>query len=247
MIYKFGKLPAKHDPRTFAWTNFVKQELPEPPEEFGHDKYIIDSFKMLGNDRYGCCVEVGMANAVRLFNAAFGKEVDFSEENVLSEYSKITAFDPKTGANDGGTVMLDAAKYWRKHGIKDVAGKTHKILAFIKLEPGNVDQLLKAVYFFGCALIGIQLTDTAINQFNRGEIWDGSEGIYQGGHLAAVVSKRQRAINCVTWAKEQKFIPEFYKKFSDEAIVPLSLEYLDAECSPEGLNMPELIKALKSL
>jgi len=54
MLFKFGKKPARHDPRLFQLSNYLnKATLPTPPAEFGHEN-LINSWGMLANDQYGC-------------------------------------------------------------------------------------------------------------------------------------------------------------------------------------------------
>ena len=54
---RLGKQPARHDPRTLRFADYITYSSPLPPQHahWGHGL----PFAMLGNDQYGDCVEAG--------------------------------------------------------------------------------------------------------------------------------------------------------------------------------------------
>ena len=58
MIYKLGKLPVRHDARTFKLANYVRA-LPKAPAVVDWTTKV-PNYGMLCNDRLGCCVIAGM-------------------------------------------------------------------------------------------------------------------------------------------------------------------------------------------
>ena len=103
---------------------------------------------MFANDRYGDCVWAGAAHETMLWTEAM-QTAAFNDKNVLSDYSAVTGFDPASPkATDNGTDMQEAASYRRKTGVLDAKGKRHKVLAYLALRPGDIDQLALAMYLF---------------------------------------------------------------------------------------------------
>jgi hypothetical protein len=77
-----------------------------------------------------------------------------------------------------------------------------------------------------------------------------------GGHYVPALGWNTKGnIVCVSWGKKVEMTPAFYERFSDEAIVYLSLERMynrKAEAmlagkSPEGFHIEALREALAAL
>jgi hypothetical protein len=243
---KLGKAPPKHDDRTLHFAAYLDPELHiTVPTSFGHERDVYkvpyQDWLMLGNDRYGDCVFAGAAHETILWNAEHGKPTNFTDEAVLSDYAAVTGFDPRTGANDDGTVVLDALNYRRHTGIVDAQGDRHKISAYVALEPGNWHHLLAALYLFGAVGIGIEFPNSAMAQFDRGKAWSVAPGAKnEGGHYIPLVAKRGNYLDCVTWARLQAMTKAFYTKYCDEAYAILSPEHLAGGRTLEGFDLPSL-------
>lgn len=247
-ILKLGKAPVKHDPRTLQFSNYVKPAvLPIPPAVFGHQNLVPD-YGMCANDKYGCCVWAAAAHETKLWNAECKKVVDFTDAAVLSDYAAVTGFDPKTGAGDNGTNMLDALNYRRKVGVVDAHGVRHQIEAYVQLKTGDLLELEQAMYLFGLVEIGIKFPASAMHQFNTGQAWDVVKGSkVEGGHDVPMVGKNGSYL-CVTWGKQQPMTAAFYKKYTDESYVLLTTEMLDAlGKSLEGFDVAALRADLAAL
>jgi hypothetical protein len=75
---------------------------------------------MLGNDEFGDCVFAGAGHEHMVWS---GGKMNFTTDNVLSDYSAVTGFLRDDPATDQGTVMLDALNYRRHTGVMD--GEPH--------------------------------------------------------------------------------------------------------------------------
>src|SRR5882757_1904530 len=112
---KLGKLPARPNAVTFKLIDYAVALL-VPPKTFGHQK-LQTTWGMLGNDKYGDCVWAGAAHETMLWNKEASKTVTFTDNEVLSDYSAVTGFNPSDPNSDQGTDMQVAASYRRKTGI----------------------------------------------------------------------------------------------------------------------------------
>jgi hypothetical protein len=252
-FFKLGKKPARRGAVKFKLATYlVKPELPKPPKVFGHQGMIGSSWGMFGNDTVGDCVWAGAAHETMLWNKEAMRTVTFNDKNVLKDYSKVTGFDPSDPDHtDNGTDMQEAASYRRKTGVLDAKGKRHKVLAYLALRVGDVDQLALSMYLFSAVGIGFKFPDSAMAQFNAGKPWDVVAGPEpkEGHYVPGFGRDKDGNIVVVTWGRIQLMTPKFYKKYCDEAIAYVSSEMLvpPGNTSLEGLNVDQLLKDLNAI
>lgn len=223
--------------------------LPSPPRRFGHEELVSQPWMMLGNDSVGNCVEAGAAHETMVWNAEAGRQVTFSAATVISDYSRATGYDPHRPWTDVGTDMTAYAKYRRNLGVLDVSGNRHKIGAYADLQPGNIEELLTAMYLFGAVGVGIQFPQSAMDQFNAGEPWlvvPGSPII--GGHYIPAVRRLRHEswwrTRILTWGAWVHASDAFIETYCDEAIAYISLESLTDGKSIEGFDKEHLLADL---
>jgi hypothetical protein len=249
MPLKLGKLAATHDPQDLLFAHYRTTELTEAPTGYGHTALVKDPWGMLGNDEYGDCAEAGPCHETMLWNAAAGKQVQFTAQNALAAYSAITGFNPDDPSSDQGSNVRDVLKYRVKTGFTDSTGLVHKIGAYVALEPGNWEELLEALFCFEAVGIGIQFPSSAMTQFNKGKPWSVVSGAQiEGGHYVPVVGKPSSSDGeCVTWGAIQRFTKSFYVKYCDEAWGVVSPEALAGGKTLEGLDLTQLQADLAAL
>ena len=239
--YALGKLPARKDAIQLKFATYLQRAaLPPIPAQFGHEDLETAPWQMLGNDKVGDCVLAGGGHETMLWNIEAGKSVEFSQKNTLADYSAITGYNPDDPASDQGTDMELAAKYRRKTGLLDAAGKRHKVAAYLDLTPGDLTEHYAALYLFGAVGIGIKFPKSAMEQFNAGEPWDVVPGAeLEGGHYIPLVAKRDM-LECVTWGRIQPMTEAFFNEYNDESVAYVSGETLHGGKSLEGFNLRQL-------
>lgn len=254
---KLGKKAARRGAIKFNASKFINfRALPKPPKYYGN---YMTSYGMFANDQFGCCVWAGAANETADWHKDVGSEVTFRTEDVLREYGHVTGFDPNRPETDQGTDMAEAASYRRKYGIRDANGKRHKVDAFAKLPVGDVPTLKAAIYYLGGAGIGFLFPSYAMDQFDARKPWavkNTKRTIIDGGHYVPALGWNAKGnIVCVSWGRLCEMTPGFYERFSDEAVVYLSLDRLYnakanallAGKSPEGYKIEVLREAIASV
>lgn len=248
-MLKLGKTPGRAGAVKLKLKDYLDTSaLPTPPAQFGHEQtFAAKAWGMLGNDEYGDCVWAGAAHETMLWNKEAAATVAFDSKHVLSDYSKVTGFNPDDTNSDQGTDMQKAASYRRKTGVIDAHGKRHKVAAYLAITPGDIKEHLAALYLFGTVGIGIEFPGSAMDQFNQGKIWDVVNGAsIEGGHYIPLVAMRDYLV-CVTWGQLQELTPTFFMTYNDESLVYLSEEMLEAGKSPEGFNAAQLKADLAKL
>ncbi len=247
--FKLGKKPARPwraPGSAFRFATYLAPALPTPPPQFGHENLVAD-WGMLANDRYGDCVWAGAAHETMMLTREGGHPAAFTDADVLSDYAAVTGFSPAEPASDRGTDMQAAAAYRRKTGIIDSTGRRHTVAAYLALDPGNVDHLIKGAYLFGAVGVGLELPASAIDQARKGQMWDVVPGApIEGGHYVPLVGRLQNLV-VVTWGEIQLMSERFLAAYCDEAVAYVSTECLVNRKSPEGFDYASLIADLKEL
>ena len=231
---KLGKQEAAPRSTDFLWRKLsAAVVLPTLPSRFGHAWLFKNDWEMLGNDQYGDCVWAGAAHEHRMFGkVVHGVDTDYSDENVLADYSAVTGFDASDPSTDQGTYVHDALSYRRKTGILDAAGKRHKIGAYVSLDPKNWDHLVQAVYIFGAVGIGFNFPASAFAQFDAGQSWSvvSNDGGIEGGHYVPVLGMpNANTVATITWGKRQVLTRGFYEKYNDESWAIINQDSLHAD------------------
>ncbi len=252
---RLGKQPATDDSRDHVFARYVEpSKLPSPPPQFGHESlFPPKGWGMLGNDEWGDCAWAGPAHETMLLTKEASKPAQFTTQDVLSDYSAGTGFDPNAGPpgqnpTDKGSNVRQVLGYRRKTGIVDSQGQRHKIGAFIKLNPADLEHVYQALYLFQVVGIGLAFPEFAMEQFNRGEPWDVVANAPQpeGGHYVCCVGKRQN-IDVVTWGALQQMTQAFFETYCDEAWTYISTEDLTGGRTLDGFDLEQLRADLKAL
>lgn len=204
----------------------LSNTLPDPPMIFGQQG-LISHWGNLANDKLSCCVEAGFAHQVMLWNAQAGINVSFTPDNVISEYSAITGYDPAKPDTDQGTDVDEAMTYWRTVGIRDAGGKAHTIDMFADIPVSNIKLLTQTAWLMGSIGAGFALPDSADDQFTAGKPWDDVGSPPGGGHYVPIVGRNSVGnYILVTWGRLHAATPKFVARYLLIATAPLSLDRL---------------------
>lgn len=255
-IYKLGKKEAVQDPRNLKLARYFTPELPPPPPVCILSKPIGTKWPLYHNNDIGICAIASHAHHLMAMTAnadGLNRMVIPPEVDVIRAYSQITGYNPKTGANDYGTVMLDALKFFKKYGL---AGR--KILGYAQVDFLNNEIFAQAIHLFGGVYAGIQLPMAAqhqdfwwapvISRQRRGQYARGS----WGGHAVCITDYAgtdiDEFIGFPTWGGMQRCSWLFKDAYFDEAWVIITEDWLnDQGKSPSGLDLVALNKDLAAL
>jgi hypothetical protein len=225
MLYALGKLPKVVDDRTLQLAAYLSPALAPPPESC--DYYTLfksagdrSAWKMLGNDRVGDCALAGQAHADMLWaRYAEGRSLRISDAMVIHAYSQVTGYVPGDPSTDRGTSLLDALKFWRRPGID-----RQRIRAFVEVDPRNLDNVKRAIDWFGCAYLGVMLPDAVLPR-TVGLLppWtcspDGSAARQpnpHNGHCVIYAGYNARGPVAVTWGTTVQVSWAFHEAYCDE-------------------------------
>lgn len=224
---RLGKLPRKSNAKTLWFGKYLLKDVePVPPgKNYWEYKVPASQWGMLANDTVGDCTCAGAAHMIMNWTAHSGSIVLPSVDDVLAAYSAITGYVPGNESTDNGAAMTDVLAYWQGTGI---AG--HKIAAWAALDITNRTHFEIANYVFGGVYCGVNLPNSAMDQFQANEDWDvlPDDGGIDGGHCIPYFGYGSNGDTCVTWAKLQPSSWEWFSKYVEEAYAVVSQDWLDA-------------------
>lgn len=249
---KLGKGDARHDPRTLLLASYVTPALPTPPVSYDLTTKVGSSWGMMDNDQIGDCTCAAAGHLIMEWTAnAAKKMVTPTDKQIVAAYSAVTGYNPATGANDNGAQEIDVLNYWRQTGIA-----SHKIGAYMALEPANHVHIMDSVYIFQGCYIGVQLPISAQAQTQNHQPWsvppggttgNGKPGSW-GGHAIPVVAYDARGVTVVTWGALQIMTWGFWEAYCDEAYAIVSNDYITGKkTTPEGFSLQQLQEDLADL
>lgn len=240
MRYKLGRLPYKPHPKTLRLAKYLTGELPEPARKVFREYKVPDQAKrMFGNDTVGDCTCAAMANLIVLTTCHTGQVVIPSRDEVIAMYAAVSGYDAATGANDNGAAMTDVLDSMQKTGL---AG--HKILGWAAIDPSNLRQRRIACDLFGCTYVGVNLPQSAEEQFARREPWEvAADSPILGGHAILRAGYGAAGDDYVSWARwDQKASAAWSAAYVEEEYVVITEDWIVQATgrTPGGLDLAAL-------
>lgn len=258
---KLGKLPKREDPRTLKLSAYVDEAkaltvLPRLKPLDLRDAPV--AVPMYDNDKLGDCGPAGMAHAVNAWRGAVAKPATVPVlplQAVIDFYVAVTSaqgapFDPATGANDTGVVLLDMLKVAAKHGIGG-----HRIGAYVDVDIRPTSPLYDwAACAFGGLILGLALPSIVqdMRQWTftppvklAGPYMPGS----WGGHCVFEdVNNQVGGRGVETWGREMGVSKAFDDVYRDEAWACLSVDQMHGSIDAiSGLALADLRSDLKKV
>ena len=236
---KLGKLPPRHDLRTLDLARYVDTSvLPTPPASTRRAETAHTTFAVFGNDKAGDCTIAGRGNLRRFWAAITSRAAPVTDTDVLTAYTRLTGYDPATGANDTGAVELDVLNDWRKVPF---AGET--IDAYAAIDIRDDEQTRLGIYLFDGIYAGYELPESALEQFRAGEPFTVVPGApVAGGHCMVEVDYDADGVWLVTWGRLVHATWDWVHTYRDEgyAIISSLDQLLATGLTVDGLDLAHL-------
>lgn len=245
MGLKLGKCAVKPHPKTIKFSAVLKAgTLPAPPAK-NYWEYLVKSWPMMENDELGCCVVAAAGHMEQNWTAHSGTMITVPDEQIVEAYSAVGGYVPGQPSTDQGLAITDFLSFWQTTGF---AGR--KILGWVGVDQTNITHVKQAVYLFGALDIGVQLPNSAMDQFNAGMPWDvvADDGGIDGGHCIPIMGQGSQGFACITWGKIQYMTNAFFAKYCDESYGIVTQDWLNAAGrAPNAMNLTALTAALKQI
>jgi hypothetical protein len=195
----------------------------------------VTDWPMYLNDQLGICGPAGSGHLIETITRyGQGKTIEVNEDDVLAFYEAVSGYRPGHPNTDVGVNLQSMLEYWQAYGL---AG--HEILAFGEVDISKPAEIQLAIDLFGGILSGINLPDSAEDQFNAGEVWDVVKGArIIGGHCVPFMGYGNGLWKGVTWAAVQAATDAFRRKYWGEGWFVITREWANAQgTTPTGIDL----------
>lgn len=252
MPYKLGCIHKPIRLSTPALGDYLDKAVEWPAVKPWGWEFALDpsQLAMLGNDRYGDCVEAAAMHYAQNETANTGAPLTPSEASTLALYSAVTGFDAADPSTDQGTDPETMLAYWKSTGIplNDANGKEvlHTILGWASLDITSWAQLRYAAYTFGGLFLAINCPQSAEENTNNWQVVDGSPIV--GGHAINMTGQGSLGCKIDSWGMVIPASIPFIRQYLVAAYAVVTPQWLNAKGqSPSGLDLNRLMAAMQTL
>lgn len=247
---KLGRKPVKLDSRTLRLGAYLNDELlPVAPQalDWGSKVHV---WGMMENDKLGDCTCAAVGHIILSNTSHRAELVVPPDSKIVKLYEEVTnpPFNSENGENDNGAVELDVLNYLQKNKGYPF-GKSHRVLAYMAVNPKNIDHVKKAIFLFGSVYAGVDLPLTAQEQI----IWDTEEGPEAtpgswGGHAVPFFGYDDKHASCVTWGNTKKATWEWFQEYVVECYAVVWCDWVETgRLSPGHFNLEQLLADVKAI
>lgn len=224
--------------------------LPPAPNKLDRLTPCMDSgagLPMYGNERFGDCVWAMLGHGIQamtLLNWGNIDEQTVTVDALLKGYTDVTGFNPNDPSTDQGTNIQEALNYWRKTGIRRADGTMDQIVAFAEVDFTDKELMKHAIQIFEVGFVGVNLPQSAEEQFNRGLPWTsvrssrilGGHAILDGGYN---ITPEGLDHLDATWGNTTEIYEDFWDAYTAEYWIVVTKDQLarNGGAGPEGFNM----------
>ena len=236
-MLKFGKKAAKRSRKTLFLANYLHTSAIAYPAVKAWERPI--DYLMLANDQIGCCTISGFyhlrMNMQAVANA--GTPLVVTDQEVISDYSAITGYNPNDPSTDNGANCIDVLNWYRQKGT---------IAGYVALDQGNIEQIKIGTFLFGGAYIGFNVPQSMVDQLNNGQdpdwSYSPSDKASGEGHCVTPVGYGRDGLAVISWGKVYRTSWDFWNAWVDEAYSIVSKDWIKASgVSPTGLDLNGLL------
>lgn len=245
MAFKLGRLPRKDNPRTLKLAKYLKTSMPLVKVLPWAWEYNISDWTMMANDSVGDCTCACIGHMIMEWTSRTFGTVTPTTDQIIAAYSAITGYVPGNESTDNGAAITDVLAYFVSTGI---AGR--KALAWAAIDVADQTAIRQALQIFGGIDIGFNVPQSAIDEFNAGQPWNGTTDTnIIGGHSVCVLGGGGLGGTCITWGQRQQFSWDFWRAYVDEAYAIITQDWLTAAAKTPifGFDMATLQADLAAL
>lgn len=257
MSYKLGRLAPLWSPAHMKAAHRMSARigvLGAPPSQSADfvkpvTAHVGKDWGMLGNDTLGDCTAADGGHTLMLRTANTGHWLEPSEADVVSVYEQYGGYRPGDPSTDQGAQEADVCAFMKSIGLLG-----HRSQAYAPVATGVIDgpacnRIRWAIQLYGSCRLGVNLPNSAQDQFSAGTPWAISGDLtIEGGHDVPAVKYDQTYLYVVTWGALQAVEWSWLERFGDEAWAELYPDFLRSTgLSPAGYDQTALLSDLAEL
>ncbi len=240
---KLGRKPNAGRPRVRLTTFHLPASYTPPSSVDRYSAVMASTWGMDGNDSVGDCTCADVDHELKSVQVSAGNtETTSTATEVLAAYSAITGYNPADPNTDQGAEMQSVREYWQKTGFT-LGGTDHTILLFAEVDISDVTVAQWVLDEFGAVGVGVNLPQSAMDQFDAGQTWDvvANDGGILGGHAIALVGYTPTGPVFLSWARVVHATWAWWHTYVEEAWAAFLRDIVNAKGnSPTGESLCQL-------
>ena len=254
---KLGRLPRRHDPLVPHFSRLAAgRTLPELPPAVDHTTGMPAELGPMLNDRLSDCTCAAFYHAVQVWS--FNTSADHTmhtvpDSDVLALYASACGYRPDVpGSDPGGDVQTVLTHLLRVGAPVAPAGKpSHRIAAFIELDPTKPEHLKRAIADCGVVYLGFRVPHHIVpDNAPTPEIWDvqDSDPPDAGSHCVLLAGYGSASVRVISWGRCYTMTLDFLVKYADEAYALVDRNWLTRkQTSLAGLSLAQIEAEMAAL
>jgi hypothetical protein len=262
--YKLGRNPRTYDPAIPHLSAILAgKSPPAPPPSVDYTTGMPqapNNFGMMLNDTLGDCTCAAFYHARQVWTFhSTGTTQTAPDGDVELLYEDACGYKPNQGGEGPGGNEQHVLTYIHKTGAPvGVKGPpVDKILAFVEVDPRNLDDVKRAIFNSGIVYIGFNVP---ANIMPPGEpppqTWTVAPGNPQivGGHAVALPGYDAQGAIVISWGELYKMTWEFFSTYVDEVYDITDASWSQSKFAadrklrlPGGLSEADLVNQMRFL
>lgn len=206
------------------------------------------------NDTLGDCTCAAVYHSIQVwtFNAR-KKMLTEPDSDVEKLYVLACGYNPRVpGEGPGGNEQHVLTYLLRKGAPMGPKGATrHKILAFVEVDPRNVDDVKRTISDCGLAYIGFNVPQSLQPAgAPPPQVWDyvPDDSNIIGGHAVILVGYDSKGAKVISWGQFYTMTWDFFAHFVDEVYAIADANWIESKgTTPGGLTLDQLEAQMQSL
>ena len=255
--FMLGRLPRAHDPRIPHLSALLAgKKLPPPPAQVDYTKGMPKNLGMMLNDTLGDCTCAAVYHAIQVwtFNASKGKAIDTEPDSDVEKlYELACGYKPAQGGEGPGGNEQHVLKYLLTKGAPtgQNGATTHKIAAFVEVDPRNTDDVKRAINECGLVYIGFNVPQYIVpSNAAPPAVWDVQNTDTQivGGHAVVLAGYTATGARVISWGQYYTMTWAFFAKYVDETYAIADNSWVNSGGqTPGGLSLAALEQQMQAL
>jgi hypothetical protein len=254
--FKLGRLHRTYDPRIPHMSALrAGQTLPAPPASINYTEGMPQNLGMMLNDTLGDCTCAAIYHAIQVWSFNALKKMDTEPDlDVEKLYVLACGYNPRVGGEGPGGNEQHVLTYLLKKGapVGPTGQGRHKILAFVEVDPRNIDDVKRAIANCGVAYIGFNVPAFLVPPppAEPPSVWNvqTSNASIVGGHAVVLAGYNADGARVISWGSYYTMTWAFFTKYVDEVYALADPSWVEKTGkTPGGLSIEELENQMKAL
>lgn len=252
---RFGRKARTHN-KNIPLLSKLKRALalapPVLPPAVDYGAALPSWLSMYGNDLLGDCTCAAVYHAIQTWTGNANPPIDTEpDRNAILLYELSCGYNPQDPSTDEGGIEQDVLSYWFNSGVPQGhdGQSRQKLAAFVEIDQRSLENVKTAIFEGGVVYIGFLVPAS----FDFAPVWSydpAADNTITDGHAVVLTgyNDASRLFTLISWGLKYQMSYDFFEKFTDEAYLLASSEWVEKTGkTPAGMSLEELEAQMEAL